>query len=213
MGKVDSSRVRCWESSDFSTVDGLVGPMSKVTVTGRPRSTRSVCSEDMSIFRGHTPLGGKKLLSDGALVSAGSCLGVAGDSDKIFGPSESMLFGSTLCHAPQCVIFKVWCQVMCFMTWSVMGTSLSEQGLLGQHWTQLVQHEHCVSLEIIPVKLSCSLAQISACSELLVHSGMEPRSTNVGWMPRHFEKWGRVPTWLCACSAQEERAEAHPYLQ
>lgn len=69
-----------------------------------------------------------------------------------------------------------------------MGTSLSEQGLLGQHWTQLVQHEHCVSLEIIPVKLSCSLAQISACRELLVHSGMEPKSTNVGWMPRHFEK-------------------------
>lgn len=83
--------------------------MSKVTVTGRPRSTRSVCSEDVSIFREHTPLGGKKLLSDGALVSAGSCLGVArdSDSDKIFGLSESMLFGSMLCHAPQRVIFKV----------------------------------------------------------------------------------------------------------
>ena len=42
----------------------------------------------------------------------------------------------------------------------------------------------CVSLETIPVKLSCQLAQISACSEALVHSGREPRSTRVGWMPK-----------------------------
>lgn len=70
------------------------------------------------------------------------------------------------------------------MTWSVTETRLSEQGLLGQNWTQLVQHVHYVSLESIPVKLSCQLAQICVCSEPLVHSGREPGSTCVGWMPK-----------------------------
>ena len=58
------------------------------------------------MFRGHIPLGGKKLPCDPALASAGPCVGVASDIDKIFGPSEAMLFGSKVCHAPQCLIFK-----------------------------------------------------------------------------------------------------------
>lgn len=70
------------------------------------------------------------------------------------------------------------------MTWSVTETCLSEQGLLGQHWIQLAQHVRCVTLESIPVKLSCQPAQISACSEPLVHSGREPGNTLVGRMPK-----------------------------
>lgn len=185
MCEVDSSRVKHWVSSASSTVNGLVDLISKVTVTvqwaGRPRRTRL---GDMSIFRGLIPLEGKKISCCPALASAGLFMEVASDIDKIFGPSEAMPFGSKVRHAPQCVVFKVWCQGMCFMAWSVTETHLSEQGLLGQNWTQLVQHVHYVSLESIPVKPACRLAQICACGESLVHSGSEPGSTCVGWMPK-----------------------------
>jgi len=78
----------------------------------------------------------KTILCNPALASAELCVGVARDNDKISGPSEAMLFGKKLCNASQCVIFKARCQGMCFMTWSVTDACLSEQGLLGQHWTQ-----------------------------------------------------------------------------
>lgn len=98
-------------------------------------------------------------------------MGAGSDTDKVFGACEAVLFGSKVCHVPQCVISKAWCQGMCFMTWRVVETCLNEQELLGQCWTQLVQRVHYVSLESIPMKLSCQLAQISACSEPLAHAG------------------------------------------
>lgn len=99
------------------------------------------------------------------------------------------------------------------MAWSVTETCLSEQSLLGQHWTQVVRHVHCVSLESIPVTLSCQPAQISACSGSLWKEAREHMCRMDAQETRHFEKGGRVPAWLCACSAQEERAESSLYLQ
>lgn len=137
MGEVDNSQMRCWVSSASSTVDGLVCLISKVTVTvqwaGRPRRTRSVCSGDMSMFRGHILLGGKKLPCDPALASAGLCVRVSSDWQNIWSQwsyavwqqgmsSPSMCYFQSL--MPGYLVYDLECDRNLSMWARPVGTSL-----------------------------------------------------------------------------------------